>query len=85
MGIMKAREAWPRTAKVYCHRVDGGWPEDTDVLQQVPVRVCERRRVAIDLVLDRGREEYTFRFLGAALAYAHAATAAAEQPPAGKP
>jgi hypothetical protein len=55
--VLKAREAWPRTAKVYCHRVDGGWPDDAEVLQEVPVRVCTRRGVAIDLVLDRDREQ----------------------------
>jgi hypothetical protein len=45
----------------------------------VPIGFLETRPLA---------EEYTFRFLGAALAYAHtdrAATAAAELPPAGKP
>jgi hypothetical protein len=55
--VLKARESWPRTAKVYCHRVDGGWPDDAEVLEEVPVRVCERRGVAIDLVLDRAREQ----------------------------
>lgn len=55
--VLKARELWPRTAKVYCHRVDGGWPDDAEVLEQVPVLVCERRGVAIDLVLDRDREQ----------------------------
>ena len=54
--VLKARESWPRTAKVYCHRVDGGWPDGVEVLEKVPVRVCERRGVAIDLVLDRDRE-----------------------------
>ena len=55
--VLKAREVWPRTAKVYCHRVDGGWPGDAEVLQEVPVRVCARRGMAIDLVLDRSREQ----------------------------
>jgi ERCC4 domain len=55
--VLKARESWPRTAKVYCHRVDAGWPEDAEILQEVPVRVCERRGMAIDLVLDRQREQ----------------------------
>ncbi len=54
--VLKAREPWPRTAKVYCHRAEGGWPDHADVLEQVPVRACERRGVAIDLVLDRARE-----------------------------
>ncbi|MFP5346245.1 MAG: histone-like nucleoid-structuring protein Lsr2 [Actinomycetes bacterium] len=53
--VLKARETWPRTAKVYCHRALE-WPEDPEVLERVPVRSCVRRGAAIDLVLDRGRE-----------------------------
>jgi hypothetical protein len=53
--ILKAGAPWPRTAKVYCHRADG-WPADAELLEQVPVRSCVRRGVAIDLVLDRPRE-----------------------------
>lgn len=53
--ILKARETWPRTSKVYCHRVDD-WPPDAEVVDRVPVRSCVRRGAAIDLVLDRGRE-----------------------------
>ncbi len=53
--VLKARAPWPRTAKVYCHRADG-WPEDAEVLEEVPVRVCRRNGVAIDLVLNRARE-----------------------------
>jgi hypothetical protein len=53
--ILKARETWPRTSKVYCHRIEE-WPEDADVVERVPTRSCVRRGAAIDLVLDRGRE-----------------------------
>lgn len=53
--VLKAREAWPRTSKVYCHPEDG-WPDDADVIERVPVRACTRRGAAIDLVLDRARE-----------------------------
>ena len=55
--LLKAREPWPRTAKVYCHRADpADWPEHAEVLEEIPVRSCVRRGVAIDLVLDRPRE-----------------------------
>jgi hypothetical protein len=54
--VLKAREPWPRTAKVYCHRAESGWPEEAEVLEEVRVRSCVRRGVAIDLVLDRARE-----------------------------
>jgi hypothetical protein len=53
--VLKAAAAWPRTAKVYCHRADG-WPERPDIVEEVPVRACVRRGQAVDLVLDRGRE-----------------------------
>ncbi|WP_420111480.1 Lsr2 family DNA-binding protein [Pseudactinotalea sp.] len=53
--VLKARETWPRTGKVYCHRAVG-WPADPEIVETVPVRSCVRRGAAIDLVLDRGRE-----------------------------
>jgi hypothetical protein len=52
--VVKAKETWPRTAKVYCHR--GEWPEDAEIVEETAVRSCVRRGVAIDLVLDRARE-----------------------------
>jgi len=54
--VLKARDSWPRTAKVYCHRAQEGWPHEPEIVEQVPVRSCQRRGVAIDLVLDRPRE-----------------------------
>lgn len=53
--VLKARDVWPRTAKVYCHRAEG-WPDDADLVEEVPVKTCVRRGVAVDLVLDRARE-----------------------------
>jgi hypothetical protein len=53
--ILKAKETWPRTSKVYCHRVDD-WPGDVEIIERVPTRSCVRRGAAIDLILDRGRE-----------------------------
>lgn len=53
--ILKAKDMWPRTGKVYCHRVEE-WPADAEIIERVPVRSCLRRGAAIDLVLDRGRE-----------------------------
>lgn len=54
--VLKAREPWPRTSKVYCHRADGEWPDEPEIVDEVEVRSCERRGVAIDLVLDRRQE-----------------------------
>jgi hypothetical protein len=53
--ILKAKASWPRTAKIYCHPLDQ-WPEDAEILEETAVRTCVRRGVAIDLVLDRARE-----------------------------
>jgi hypothetical protein len=54
-GIMlKARDRWPTTARVYCHPLDE-WPADAEIVEQVAIRSCQRRGAAIDLVLDRGR------------------------------
>ena len=52
---LKVRDVWPRTAKLYCHRADE-WPTEPEVVERIPVRSCVRRGAAIDLVLDRGRE-----------------------------
>ncbi len=53
--LLKAKDTWPRTGKVYCHRVEE-WPADAEIVERVGVRSCVRRGAAIDLVLDRGRE-----------------------------
>lgn len=51
---LKAREPWPVTARVYCHPLEA-WPVDSEVIEEVPVRRCARRGQAVDLVLDRAR------------------------------
>jgi hypothetical protein len=53
--VLKARDTWPRTAKVFCHR-SAEWPADPDIVERVGVRTCTRRGPAVDLVLDRGKE-----------------------------
>jgi hypothetical protein len=52
--LLKARDRWPTTSRVYCHPLDH-WPADAEIVEQVAVRSCRRRGAAIDLVLDRGR------------------------------
>ena len=52
--VLKAADSWPRTAKVYCHRAEG-WPDRPEIVDQAPVRSCVRRGAAIDVVLDRPR------------------------------
>ena len=53
--VLKARETWPATARVYCHPFEGEWPTDAEVVEEIPVASCRRRGAAIDLVLDRPR------------------------------
>jgi hypothetical protein len=54
--VLKVKDTWPRTAKVFCHPATA-WPDhDLDIIERVPVISCVRRGVAIDLVLDRARE-----------------------------
>jgi hypothetical protein len=55
--VFRARDTWPRTSAVYLHPVGlQEWPENQEVVDRVPVRSCVRRGAAIDLVLDRSRE-----------------------------
>jgi ERCC4 domain-containing protein len=54
--ILKVRDTWPRTSRVFCARVQGGWPTDAEIVDDVLVTLCRWRGVAIDLVLDRPRE-----------------------------
>ena len=53
--VLKVRDTWPRTAKVYCHPALG-WPAEPEIVERVAVKSCSRRGAAIDLVLDRGKE-----------------------------
>ena len=54
--ILKVRDTWPRTSRVFCARLDDGWPSEAEIIEEVSVTLCRRRGVAIDLVLDRPRE-----------------------------
>jgi hypothetical protein len=53
--VLKARDIWPRTTRVYCHPYADRWPDDADIVEETPVTLCRRRGAAIDLVLDRPR------------------------------
>ncbi len=53
--LLKARDTWPRSSRVYCHPYEEAWPPDAEVLEETPVVSCRRRGAVIDLVLDRPR------------------------------
>jgi hypothetical protein len=55
--VFRTSDTWPRLKALYCHPVDlDDWPDDPEIVERTPVRSCVRRGAAIDLVLDRGRE-----------------------------
>ncbi len=61
--VLKAREIWPLSARVYCHRFEEPWPADAEVIECEPVRLCRRRGAAVDLVLarsSRARSQFVF-------------------------
>lgn len=53
--VLRAREPYPMTSRVFCY--DGGdpWPEAPDLVDELAVKSCRRRGPAIDLILDRSR------------------------------
>jgi len=53
--VLKAGDTWPRSARIYCHPYEAGWPDDPEVVEETPVSSCRRRGPVIDLVLDRAR------------------------------
>jgi hypothetical protein len=60
--ILRAKERWPATARVFCHRHEAPWPENADVVEDVAVVSCRRRGPAVDLVLDRP-QQYRSQFV----------------------
>ena len=55
--VFRTSGTWPRTKALFCYPVGtDAWPDDPDVVERVPVRSCIRRGAAIDVILDRGRE-----------------------------
>lgn len=54
--VLRAREPWPRTARVYCYRAGDDWPDPAHIVDEAETVSCERRGVAIDLVLARRKE-----------------------------
>src|SRR5207245_8935305 len=53
--VLKARDAWPRAARVFCAQDGTPWDDRTELVDEAAVVVCKRRGSAIDLILDRPR------------------------------
>ncbi len=55
--LFRTSDTWPRTKALYCYPVPlTEWPSDPEVVEQVGLRSCTRRGAAVDLILDRARE-----------------------------
>jgi hypothetical protein len=57
--LFRTSDTWPRTKALYCHPAEPGeWPtgDDLEVVERVELRSCVRRGAAVDVVLDRARE-----------------------------
>lgn len=55
--VLRTSDTWPRTKALYCHPVSPDeWPDAPDIVETVPLRSCERRGAAIDIVAARARE-----------------------------
>lgn len=50
--FLAAREDWPRASDVFCLQLDA-WPDDAEVVSEVPIEACWRQGAAIHLVLRR--------------------------------
>ena len=33
--ILKVRDTWPRTSRVFCARVEGGWPPEAEIVEEI--------------------------------------------------
>ena len=55
--VFRTSGTWPREKALFCYQLDTtGWPDEPEIVERVPVRSCVRRGAAVELVLDRGRE-----------------------------
>lgn len=55
--VFRVRDTWPRTKAIYCHPVElDEWPDEPEIVVQEPMRDCQRRGAAIDVILTRSRQ-----------------------------
>ena len=55
--VFRTSGTWPRTKALFCYPVSADeWPADPDIVERTRLRSCARRGAAIDVVLDRSRE-----------------------------
>ena len=55
--VFRTAGTWPRTNALYCYPVScDEWPGEPGIVERADLRSCVRRGAAIDVVLDRERE-----------------------------
>lgn len=53
--FLAVRETWPRGTDVFCHQLPA-WPDDAEIIEEVPIEACWRVGAAVHLVLRRTRQ-----------------------------
>ncbi|BBU24278.1 ERCC4 domain-containing protein [Mycobacterium xenopi] len=55
--LFRTAGTWPRVKALYCYPVSlDEWPADPVIVERVALRSCQRRGAAIDLIVQRSRE-----------------------------
>ncbi|KLI05607.1 hypothetical protein ACT17_26145 [Mycolicibacterium conceptionense] len=55
--LFRTSGTWPRAKALYCHPASlSEWPTDAEIVERVAMRSCQRRGAAIDVILQRPRE-----------------------------
>lgn len=55
--VFRTSGTWPRVKALYCHPMTlADWPPDAEIVERLPLRSCQRRGGAIDVIVDRARE-----------------------------
>ena len=55
--VFRTSGTWPRVKALYCYPVGlHEWPTDAEIVERLPLRSCQRRGAAIDVIAQRARE-----------------------------
>ncbi|BBY44125.1 hypothetical protein A5765_02195 [Mycolicibacterium celeriflavum] len=55
--LFRTSGTWPRVKALYCHQMSlDDWPADAEIVERLPLQSCQRRGAAIDVILQRPRE-----------------------------
>ncbi|MGV0718628.1 ERCC4 domain-containing protein [Mycolicibacterium sp. XJ662] len=55
--LFRTSGTWPRVKALYCYPVGlDAWPADAEIVERLELRSCRRRGAAIDVIVQRARE-----------------------------